>query len=497
MGMKEMRERSSGILMHISSLASDYGIGDFGKEAYEFVDFLEKAKQKYWQILPLGVTGFGDSPYQCFSAFGGNPYFIDLDQLIDLGYLDEKDVEGLRNRNKTNKVDYEFLYKNKIKVLRVGYSKAKEKIWHSLKLFYKENQGWLREFALFMSLKYENQGKPWIQWKKGHRNINSPLVAEFEYENRDEVYFWIFTQYFFFHQWNKLKLYANRKGVNIIGDLPIYLAFDSSDLWANQELFNLDEDLLPRTVAAVPPDDFSKKGQLWGNPIYNWHKMEEDEYSWWIRRMELSFKLYDVLRIDHFIGFESYYEVEYGSKTAIGGQRKKGPGIKLFNKIKEELGNLNIIAEDLGVVTPDVKELIKETGFPGMKVLQFAFDSKEESDHLPHNHDKNTVVYTGTHDNPTVVSWGKTVAREDLQYAMDYLNICEGEGLNWAFIRGAWSSPAYLAIGPIQDFLGLGHDGRMNTPSTLGGNWTFRIHRGSLTDELAKKIAYMSKVYGR
>lgn len=492
-----MRTRSSGILMHISSLPSDYGIGDFGKQAYKFVDFLEISNQKYWQILPLGVTGFGDSPYQCFSAFAGNPYFIDLDRLIELGYLKEEDVKSLKNNNKEGDIDYGDLYIKKTGLLKTAYNRSKASIFEDLKSFYETNKDWLREFALFMTLKDSKGGGSWMDWEEEYKDINSTWVLEFEKNSQEEIYFWVFTQYFFYKQWKALKDYANEKGIGIIGDLPIYVAMDSSDVWASPGSFNLDENLQPITVAGCPPDDFSDQGQLWGNPIYRWDRMEDEGYSWWIKRMKSSFQLYDVVRIDHFIGFDSYWEVEYGAENARNGSRKKGPGIKLFNKIKEELGDLNIIAEDLGVVTEGVKELIKETDFPGMKILQFAFDHKGESEHIPHLYNKNTVVYTGTHDNSTISAWVEIMGAEDLEYAKEYLKIGQDEGLNWGFIRGAWSSTAYLAIAPIQDFLGLGDEARMNLPSTVGKNWKYRIGKDDLTDELGAKIARLTKIYRR
>lgn len=483
--------------MHISSLPGKYGIGDFGKEAYNFVDFLEKAQQKNWQILPLGVTGYGDSPYQCFSAFAGNPYFIDLDELIDLRYLYQDEVNNLDLGKNPECVDYGLLYENKMKLFRIAYGRAKENLANELRDFYLEHHDWLRDFALFMSIKAKNNNISWLHWNKSLRDFKSNEVLDFEKTNQDEIFFWVFTQYFFLKQWLKLKKYANEKGINIIGDLPIYVAEDSSDVWGNPSIFNLNKSLLPITVAGCPPDYFSANGQLWGNPIYNWEALEQQGYNWWIKRIRHSFKLFDILRIDHFRGFESYWEVEYGSETAVNGKWTKGPGIKLFNKIKDELGELNIIAEDLGFMTEDVVRLIKETGYPGMKVLQFAFDSREESDYLPHNYDKNCVVYTGTHDNDTVIGWFKEIPKEDYDFAVRYLKLDHKEGINWGLIRGAWASTAYLAIAQMQDFLGLGSEARMNIPSTLGGNWTWRVGKDMLTEELALKIAELTRTYGR
>lgn len=491
------KERSSGILMHIPSLPSDYGIGDFGKEAYNFVDFLVKGKQKKWQVLPLGITGYGDSPYQSFSAFAGNPYFIDLNEFIEKGYLTLEDVRSFDLGEDPSKVDYNLLYKNKMEILIIAYRRAKNDINKELHEFYLENIEWLREFSLFMALKKHHNNRSWLFWDEEYREIDSKEVQDFEKENQDLIYFWIFTQYFFTKQWNRLKEYANENGVSIIGDLPIYIADDSSDVWANPELFKLSDNLFPRTVSGCPPDAFSEKGQLWGNPIYDWAAMEKDDYKWWIKRFEHSFELFDVLRIDHFRGFESYWEVKYGAEDAVTGEWIKGPGIKLFNKLKRELGDLNIIAEDLGFLTDDVKKLLEDSGFPGMKVLQFAFDSREESDYLPHNYDKNCVVYTGTHDNSTVMGWCSTVDKDDVDYATKYLKLNFDEGVNWGYIRGAWSSTAYLAITTMQDLLGLDDRARMNIPSTVGGNWTWRMKKTDITDEIAEKIADMTSIYRR
>lgn len=490
-------KRASGILMHISSLPSDYGIGDFGKEAYKFVDFLVKGKQKYWQILPLGVTGFGDSPYQCFSAFAGNPYFIDIDELIEKGYITEEKVKSFPLSKEENKVDYGLLYINKMEILRISYRNAKKEIKEELELFYKENNSWLREFALFMSLKAKNGGISWLEWEDSYKDANSNEVKEFEKDNQDEIYFWVFTQYFFFLQWERLKEYANKNDIYIIGDLPIYVSQDSSDVWKNPDLFYLDNNLSPVTVSGCPPDGFSPTGQLWGNPIYNWKAMEDEGYKWWIKRIESSFQIYDVLRIDHFRGFEAYWEVPYGSDDAVNGKWTKGPGIKLFKKIKEELGELDIIAEDLGFITDEVIELIEYTGFPRMKMLQFAFDVNGDSDYLPHNYDKNSIVYTGSHDSSNVMGWVEEMNKEELDYAIKYLHLKDDEAMNWGFIRGAWSSVADLAVAPIQDLLGLDDEARMNIPSTVGGNWCYRIGKDDLTKELAEKIGKMTNIYRR
>lgn len=492
-----MKRRSSGILMHISSLPGPYGIGDFGKGAYDFVDFLECASQKKWQILPLGITGFGDSPYQNFSVFAGNPYFIDLEEFFQKGYLNKEDIALHPLGDNPERVDYGLLYKNKTALLRIAYKRAKKEINRELEAFYEKEKTWLRDFALFMAIKKAHNDVSWLKWPQEYRNINSRAVLDFERENQDEIYFHIFVQYFFFKQWKALKNYANKKNIRIIGDIPIYVAEDSADLWRHHGLFKVDENLYPLTVAGCPPDAYSETGQLWGNPVYDWEAMERDGYTWWIDRIRASFEMYDMVRIDHFRGFEAYWEVKYGSSDAVNGKWTKGPGYKFFERIKEELGELPIIAEDLGFLTDEVYELIEKTGFPGMKVLQFAFESGAESEHLPHNYTRNCVVYTGTHDNNTIIGWVKKAGKRELLFARDYLKLSFEEGFNWGFIRGAFSSTADTCIIPMQDYLGLGDEARMNTPSTLGNNWVWRMKEDALTDELAEKIAKLTRIYGR
>ncbi len=492
-----MRQRSSGVLLHISSLPGEYGIGDLGKGAYAFLDFLEKSGQHNWQILPIGITGYGDSPYQSFSAFAGNPYFIDLAELIDMGYLDKKTVDKADLGKNKHKVDYEKLYYNKMPLLRMAYENSKVKLSHELNKFYEAEKTWLEDFALYMAIKAHNGNRSWIEWDKGYENAKTEKVAKFKETHKDEIFFWVFTQYFFFKQWFALKAVAADKGITIIGDLPIYVAEDSSDVWANPELFKLDKTAKPISVAGCPPDAFSATGQLWGNPIYNWEQMDKQNYAWWIKRIDYSLKMFDVIRIDHFRGFEAYWEIPYGDPTAERGEWTNGPGKKLFIAIKEALGDVNIIAEDLGYLTEGVIELREFTGFPGMKILQFAFDAREESDYLPHNYSENFVAYTGTHDNETIVGWMDNVAKADRDFAMDYLKLDRSEGYHWGFIRGVWSSTAYLAIAQMQDFLGLDNKARMNFPSTLGGNWIWRITQKDLSDHLADKMKKITKLYGR
>lgn len=497
MGVIVLEDRSSGILLHISSLPGDFGIGDFGEEAYNFIDFLYDSKQRNWQILPLGITSFGDSPYQSFSAFAGNPYFIDINELIKYDYLKREDIDMICFGNNPTKIDYALLYTNKMYILKKAYIKIKHILYNELQLFYKENYDWLRDFALFMAIKSKNNNKSWIKWDERYQIYNSPDVLQFEKENQGEIFFWVFTQFLFLKQWSQLRRYANSKGIKIIGDLPIYVSVDSSDTWSNPHLFKLDDRFKPITISGCPPDAFSKTGQLWGNPIYRWDAMEGEGYKWWIKRIKHSFKLFDTLRIDHFIGFESFWEVNYGNKDASRGKWSKGPGIKLFDKIKEELGDLDIIAEDLGIVSDDVRKLIKYTGFPGMRILQFAFNTLNESEHMPHLYEKNMVVYTGTHDNCPIMSWFEIASKDEIDYAIEYLNLNDCEGLNWGMIRGIWSSCAGLAIAPMQDFLALDEKSRMNLPSTKDGNWTWRMKKEDLTKELSKKIRNLTEVYWR
>ena len=492
-----MDSRSSGIVMHISSLPGKYGIGDFGQEAYDFVDYLVKAKQKNWQILPLGITSFGDSPYQSFSAFAGNPYFIDLDEMLEKQFISQKDLIKYKLDIDENKVHYDNLYLNKMKLLRIAYDKSKIVLHEKLKEFYDSNFDWLRNFGLFMAIKYKHDNKSWHEWDKNYREIDSEVVLDFEKTNQDEIFFWVFTQYFFYKHWNKLKKYCNEMGVKIIGDLPIYVSEDSSDLWSNPEYFNVDKNFMPLTVSGCPPDGFADDGQLWGNPIYNWKAMEDDGYKWWIKRIAHSFEIFDTVRIDHFRGFESYWEVDYGDKTARGGKWIKGPGINLFNKIKDKLGDLDIIVEDLGFNTPEVTKMVEDSGYPNMKVLHYAFNPYAESEHAPHGFDKNCIVYTSTHDTQTLMGWFDTLPKDIFEYAAKYFKLCHTEGLNWGVIRGAWGSSANLAMTTMQDLIGLDDCGRMNTPGVMENNWTWRVKKEQMTDEIANRLANITKMYWR
>lgn len=492
-----MTERCSGILMHITSLPGDYGIGTLGKGAYEFVDFLENAGQRVWQVLPLGPTGFGNSPYQSFSSFAGNPYLIDLEILLEDGLLNEMDLKTIDFGSDPENVDYQKIYYNKLGLLKRIYGRSNIMKNDGMREFRKKNRDWVEDYALFMALKMKFQMKPWQEWGQEVKQRKEKTLQYYQSLLEEEINYWVFLQYLFSNQWKKLKTYANGKGIQIIGDIPFYVAEDSVDAWANSEIILLDKEKKPIAVAGCPPDFFSENGQLWGNPIYRWNVLEDRNYDWWIERIRGSLTLYDIIRIDHFRGFESYWEIPYGSPTAATGRWVKGPGMKLFQTVTKELGAVQIIAEDLGFLTKEVIDFRRESKYPGMKVLQFAFDANIESDYLPHYHEKNCVVYTGTHDNDTIQGWLNTAKTEDLNYAKEYLRLIEEEGYHWGFIRAAWSSVAKLAIAPMQDFLGLDSMHRMNRPSTLDGNWQWRMKKEALTGALAERIQHMTKLYGR
>ncbi|MGN0145451.1 MAG: 4-alpha-glucanotransferase [Clostridium sp.] len=496
-GIKLSLKRGSGILMHISSLPGRYGIGTFGKSAYEFCDFLEKAGQRYWQILPLGPTSYGDSPYQSFSAFAGNPYFIDLDMLEEDGMLKKEDYESINFGDNPEVVDYGLMFSEKNKVLRKAFENFN--IDEDFKKFVAEESEWLNDYSLFMALKYKLDFTPWNSWDEEIKSRDIEVLNKYRDELKDEINYWNFVQYEFFKQWRKLKKYANEKNIRIIGDIPIYLAQDSADVWSNPKIFLLDEDTFePLQVSGCPPDAFSETGQLWGNPIYDWDYLEKTNYKWWIDRIEASLKLYDILRIDHFRGFEAYWSIPYGEKTAENGKWVKGPGIKLFDAIKNKLGMIDIIAEDLGYLTEETLEFKKQTGFPGMKIIQFAFGGNSRNPYLPHNYERNCVAYTGTHDNDTLRGWIEvTGSKEEVEKTIEYFNLTKEEGYNWGIIRGIWSSVADTSIGVMQDFLNLGNEARINMPSTLANNWSWRAKEGVFTSELANRIYRLTNIYGR
>lgn len=491
--------RASGVLLPIASLPSKYGIGTFSKEAYKFIDQLKKAGQKYWQILPLGPTGYGDSPYQSFSTFAGNPYFIDLEQLIEDGYITAEECDSFDFGKNKREVDYEKMYFSRFKVLKIAYQNSSIQKDEKYQKFNKKNAYWLEDYALYMAVKDSFGGLSWDEWDKDIKMRKESAVEKYKKELCTEIEFYKFQQYMFAKQWKKLKRYANKKGIKIIGDIPIYVAFDSADTWANPKLFQFDKNGKPVGVAGCPPDAFSATGQLWGNPLYDWEYHKKTGYKWWIQRISYCYKWYDVIRVDHFRGFDEYYSIPYGDSTAEFGKWMPGPGYEIFKVLKRKLGKTEIIAEDLGFLTDSVLKLVKATGYPGMKVLQFAFDSREESDYLPHNYTKNCVVYTGTHDNDTIAGWYETLDAADKALSVDYMNNADRtkEEIPWDFIRLAMGSVAKLCIIPIQDYLGLGKEARINTPSTLGNNWTWRMKKNDITDDMLKRMKKMTKLYGR
>lgn len=489
--------RTSGILMHISSLPSKYGIGTMGKEARKFVDFLVKAGQTYWQILPICPTSYGDSPYQSFSSLAGNPYFIDLEMLCKEKLLTKTECESYNWGKKNTEVDFGILYENRYKLLKKAFNRFLKHEPEDFRDFCKKEEEWLLDYAMFMTLKDANDGIAWGSWKKEYRIRDEKVMEKVKKDFAQEILFYQMLQYLFFSQWRSLKEYANEKGILIIGDVPIYVAGDSADVWANPSQFYLDKDLNPIEVAGCPPDAFSDDGQLWGNPLFRWDVMKKDGYAWWTNRVDAMSKLYDVVRIDHFRGFDSYYSIPAKDKTARGGKWMKGPGIELFQEMEQKLGKLNIIVEDLGFLTPSVLELVKDSGFPGMKLIQFAFDTREDSDYLPHNYQSHSIVYTGTHDNDTIMGWMKTAPKESVRFAKKYFSLTKEEGYNWGVMRGAWSSVSDMAVVPMQDLLGLGSGARMNTPSTIGCNWKWRAKEEDIEFSLASKVRKCMKIYGR
>ncbi len=490
--------RRAGILMPISALPSPYGIGTLGKEACRFIDFLEKAGQSYWQILPTGPTGYGDSPYQSFSAFAGNPYFIDLDLLKKDGLLKAEEYQNIDWGSDPQRVDYGTIYNHRFAVLHLAADRLRKHLPDDYEDFCRQNAFWLDDYALFMAEKDVHQGVSFMEWEPSLRKHNPKTVAKETERLKDQIEFWKLIQYLFRRQWNDLRDYAHHHGIQLIGDVPIYVSPDSSDLWGHPDLFQLDRSGKPTEVAGCPPDGFAADGQLWGNPLYNWNRMKKDGYQWWAQRIAYQFTMIDVLRIDHFRGFESYYAIPFGEKTARNGRWKKGPGIEFFRTIEKKLGHLDIIAEDLGFLTPEVIQMVKETGYPGMKVLEFAFDPRDTgSDYLPHKYTHNCVVYTGTHDNETVNGWMKNSPKEYTKRAIEYLNLSKSEGYHWGFLRGAYESVGDLVVMQYQDLLGLGDEARFNVPSTTGNNWVWRTVKGSWNNALAKKLYHFTMIYDR
>jgi 4-alpha-glucanotransferase len=494
--------RSSGILLHPTSLPSRYGIGDLGAEARRFVDFLASAGQKLWQVLPLGPTGFGDSPYQCFSASAGNPLLISLERLVEQGYLDASALGGAPEFPE-GKVDFERLVPWKTAVLESAAQAGP-----GFEAFCETNQHWLDDFALFVALKAQHKGVAWTHWEPGARDRDPQALAKWRRQLTAQIAEQKFLQFVFYEQWNELREYARASGVLIMGDLPIYVSHDSADVWTNRRYFHLDSQGNPTAVSGVPPDYFSQTGQLWGNPIYRWDALAEDGYRWWLDRFRATFAVVDMIRLDHFRGFEAYWEVPATESTAVNGKWVKGPGAALFRAAKAEMGDLPFVAENLGVITAEVEAIREEFGFPGMAVLQFAFGTDPQAPTFrPHNFPHEVVAYTGTHDNDTTVAWwssqgpgqstrsDKDISRER-DFAMRYLN-ADGKEIQWTFIRTLEASVADTVLIPMQDVLGLGTEARMNQPATMGGNWRWRYRTGDLKPELAQRLKELTELYDR
>ena len=489
--------RSSGILMAVSSLPSPYGIGTLGKAAYDFADFLHDAGQGYWQMLPLGPTSYGDSPYQSFSAYAGNPYYIDPELLVADGLLTKKECKSCDWGDDPRNVDYGKIYESRFALLHKAFRRGWERDSAEVAAFAADNARWLPDYALYMACKRHFGMKSWTEWPEAIRLREEKALEKYRTLLAEDVSFFVYVQYLFFKQWNALRDYVHALHIRIIGDLPIYVAMDSADVWAEPQFFQLDDKLVPKAVSGVPPDYFCADGQLWGNPLYDWDAMRDDGFGWWIRRIDGAGKLFDVLRIDHFRGLESYWAVPYGDTTARNGQWVKGPGMDLIDRLKGWFPQLKFIAEDLGYPTPGVAQLLRDSGWPGMKVLEFAFDSRDSSSYLPHTYQENCICYTGTHDNSPLMLWREEAKPEDIAYAREYLALTEDEGFHWGVLRGGMGSVAMLFVAQLQDYLGLGAGHRMNTPGTQGGNWTWRLLEGELTPALAKKIRHMTELYGR
>lgn len=550
--------RKAGTILHISSLPSPYGIGTMGKEAYNFVDFLKKSGLSFWQVLPLVPAGSGNSPYASHSAYAGNPDLIDLDDLRRQGLLTLEDIQSHSWGNRADRIDFEKVHQGREQLLKKAYENSKhplpavdfdllaqvedetqeENVLEDIEVldelkkisildgegaeeeleraesqiyqpmveradyeketarFRDRNSSWVEDYALYMALKERYAQKPWYEWDSEIANREPWAVERCREELREQVDFWVFVQYLFYSQWNALKLYANDNNVEMIGDIPIYTYHDSVDVWANRRYFWLNRENMPVKVAGVPPDAFSEEGQRWGNPLYRWDLLEDDGYQWWIDRIRHNLELYDWVRIDHFRGFDQFYAINSDEPDARKGEWCEGPGYDLFKRVKEEMGSVKILAEDLGVITSSVHRLLEKTGFPGMKVLQFACSDSTNA-YLPHNAEENSFMYTGTHDNDTTLGWLESGDKKETAFAQKYFGLNREEGFNWGLIRGALASRCKAAIVPMQDFLGLGSEGRMNTPATPSGNWGFRIKPGSASDSLAEKISGLLDCFGR
>ena len=484
--------------MHITSLPSPYGIGSMGQAAFDFVDFLKKAKQTYWQILPINPPGYGDSPYQAFSTFAGNPYLIDLEQLVDCGWLRREELAGIKWGERDDQVDYSVMYTQRLRVLRMAWNRFRKEPPADVAVYIAQEQVWLDEYVLFMAVKAHFGDGPWTEWPLDIRLHQPEAMAHYRALLQDEIEFQCFMQYCFHVQWQRLRSYAHENGIRIIGDIPIYVPLDSADVWSHPENFQLTRTRRPRVVAGCPPDGFSANGQYWGNPIYDWDRMEQNGFSWWMDRLHAAGQNFDVVRIDHFRGIESYWSIPAVNRTARKGEWVKGPGMKLIRAIQKNCPDTEFIAEDLGFLTPEVQQMVQESGFPGMKVLEFAFDPREPSNYLPHKYEENCICYTGTHDNETLVQWCEGLDANSDAYARDYLHIGPEDDLAGAIIEAGMQSKAQLFVMQMQDYLRLGKEARMNEPGKLlPSNWRWRMLPGAANDALAEKIAGLTEQANR
>lgn len=496
--MKQHLDRGMGILMPISALPSPYGMGTLGEESYRYADFLKRIGCKYWQVLPVGPTSFGDSPYQSFSAFAGNPYFIDLDYLIEEELLTGEEVLGVTWFQEEDTVDYSIQYNNRFSILRLAYERSNHREEEAFEEFCEENEYWLEDYSLFMALKKHFHNLPWTQWEEEIKFREKEAVERYAGLLEEEVEFWKFCQYKFRLQWDSLKAYIRERGISLIGDIPLYTAMDSADVWVHGDLFELDERKKPINVAGVPPDLFSSDGQRWGNPLYRWDVMEDNDFKWWRERMKICASLYDIIRVDHFIGVVNYFSIPAECKTAVGGKWLPGPGRKLTNIMKESIGDAKIIAEDLGIITPNVRALIEETGYPGMKIIEFGLDGPVTNDYLPHNYTtSNIAAYTGTHDNETLVGFLSGKSKEHLEYLEKYFAPSGQEDLPDAIIRTLYACIADVAIVQMQDLLKLDNRARINFPSTVGTNWRWRMTEEQYEEIGEDRLLELAKLYGR
>lgn len=493
--------RSSGLLLHPTSLHGSHGIGDLGEAAYRFIDFLQQSEQQFWQVLPLGPTGYGNSPYQCYSAMAGNPLLISLNELQQQGLLNDADLSEMPSFP-DDRVDYDAVAATKMPLLRRAWESlqhhATPEQHQGFEDFCASRQDWLDDYAFFMALKDAHGGTAWNTWEPELVKRYPPTLEHWHQKLHGDIQFHKFLQYEFFQQWTRLKHYANERGIGIIGDIPIYVAHNSADVWANPTDYHLDLDTgEPLLMAGVPPDYFSATGQLWGNPIYNWEQMAQQNFHWWVRRFQVLLDYVDSIRIDHFRGFEAYWQVPRGETTAINGEWVEAPGAEFFTRLRDQLGSLPILAEDLGTITPEVEALRDQFEFPGMKILQFAFGGGADNPYLPFQYPRNCLVYTGTHDNNTTVGWFNELSQEEQQRVQDYLGCLSADGIHWDMIRQAFGSVADMAIIPVQDLLGLGSEARMNFPSTAEGNWSWRYGEGALTPEICDRLRHLTQLYGR